>query len=63
MRSWIRRTIGIVGFLVLIACLSERAGRTGGGIPGGPDGVLEIAGLLFLCALLLYLIFIPSRLD
>lgn len=61
MPSWLRRTIGIAGLLVLGALLGERAGRTGGGLPGGIDGVLELVGLLFLVALFLYLMLFPKN--
>jgi len=58
MRSWIRRTIGIVGFLALIVSVSVRRGETN--LPGGIDGILELVGMLFLVALCLYLIFNPT---
>ena len=62
MRSWIRRTIGIVGlFVALPAGLAYDANRTGVGLSPGFHGVLELVGALFLCSIFLYLIFDPNR--
>ena len=62
-RSWTRRVTGIAGFLALFEYLILRAARTGGTLPRGIDGALEIVGLLFLCALFQYLILVPSPKD
>ena len=62
MRSWIRRTIGIVGlFVVLPAGLAYDADGRGVGLSPGFHGVLELVGGLSLCSIFLYLIFNPNR--
>jgi hypothetical protein len=62
-RAWTRRAIGIAGTLALCEGLILRDAQTGGGLPRGIDGMLEMVGLLFLAVLFQYLIFVPSPKD